>query len=150
VLILVLPTVRALPATVLSRCQIVRVAPRPEAAAEASREEALALFAEIRTAGADPLFRRLSAVDRDKATALIDAYWLFCRDLLVVQSGGSPALVSTPGARADLEREAGRWALDDLLAELTQCRAARLALETNVSPRLTLEVLLSRLATRAA
>jgi DNA polymerase-3 subunit delta' len=150
VLILVLPTVRALPATVLSRCQIVRFAPLPDTTAEGARAEALALVAEVRATGAEALFRRLQAVDRDKATVLIDAYWLWCRDLLVVQSGAPPALVATASPLPDLEREAGRWSLEDLLAELANCRAARVALETNVSPRLTVEVLLSRLATRAA
>jgi hypothetical protein len=40
--------------------------------------------------------------------------------------------------------------MEDLLTELARCRDARAALETNVSPRLTVEVLMSRLATRAA
>ena len=40
--------------------------------------------------------------------------------------------------------------LRELLARLTACREAWHALQGNVSPRLTVEVLLSRLALRAA
>ena len=150
VLILVLEGVRALPSTVLSRCQIVRFAPRPDAQAESARGEALALFAEIRAKGADALLRKLQAVDRDTAENFIDAYWLFCRDVLLAQSGAPPALLVHASAAGEIAREALRWSMEDLLAELARCRDARAALETNVSPRLTVEVLLSRLATRAA
>jgi DNA polymerase III subunit delta' len=150
ILILGLPTVRALPATVLSRCQIVRCAPHPDPAAAEARAGALALVAEVRAKGVDTLFRRLSTVDRDKAVAVIDAYWFWCRDLLVVQSGAPPALLAHANMTVDLAREAEQWAMRDLLEEMANCRAARAALETNVSPRLTVEVLLSRLATRAA
>ena len=150
VIILVLASVRALPATVLSRCQIVRFAPQPDAQAEAARGEALALFAEIRAKGADALLRRLQAVDRDTAEHLIDTYWLLCRDLLLAQSGAPPSLLVHGGAAGDVAREATHWSMEELLAEIARCRDARAALETNVSPRLTVEVLLSRLATRAA
>jgi DNA polymerase-3 subunit delta' len=150
VLILVLPTVRALPATVLSRCQIVRCTPCADPAATEARAGALSLVAEVRAKGADALFRRLQTIDRDKAVVLIDAYWLWCRDLLLIQSGAPPALLAHASVAADIAREAEQWAMGDLLAEITNCRAARAALETNVSPRLTVEVLLSRLATRAA
>ena len=150
VIILVLASARALPATVLSRCHIVRFAPRPDAEAEVARRDALALFAEVRAKGADALLRRLQSVDRDAAENLIDAYWFFCRDLLVAGSGAPASLLVNGEARVDIEREAPRWSLDDLLGELAGCRDARLALETNVSPRLTMEVLLGRLATGAA
>jgi hypothetical protein len=55
--------------------------------------------------------------------------------------------VSAAGQAAD---DAARWSMDDLLEELARCREARASLETNVSPRLTVDVLLSRLAVRAA
>jgi DNA polymerase III subunit delta' len=150
VMILVLASVRALPATVLSRCQIVRFAPRPDPRAEAARADALALFAEIRANGADALLRKLQSVDRDTAERLIDAYWLLCRDLLLASSGAPESLLVNGTAAAEIAREAARWSMDELLGELAGCREARAALETNVSPRLTVEVLLSRLATRAA
>ncbi len=150
VIILVLASVRVLPATVLSRCQIVRFAPRPDGEAETARAAALALFAEIRAKGADALLRRVQAVDREAAERLIDNYWLLCRDLLLAGSGARLSLLVHGAAAEEIAREAGRWSPDELLAELTRCREARAALETNVSPRLTVEVLLSRLATRAA
>jgi DNA polymerase-3 subunit delta' len=150
VIILVLGSVRALPATVLSRCQIVRFAPRADREAETARAEALALFAEIRAKGADALLRRVQAVDREAAERLIDNYWLLCRDLLLAGCGAPPSLLVNAVAAEDVAREAAQWTLEDLLAEFTRCREARVALETNVSPRLTVEVLLSDLATRAA
>jgi DNA polymerase-3 subunit delta' len=150
VLMLVLPTVLALPPTVLSRCQIVRFAPRPDQATAEARAGALGLVAEVRVKGVDALFRKVQAIDRDKAAVLIDAYWLWCRDILVAQSGASPSLLTFAGATAEIAREVERWTMQDLLEEMANCRAAREALETNVSPRLTVEVLLSRLTTRAA
>jgi DNA polymerase III subunit delta' len=150
VIILVLRSVRALPATVLSRCQIVRFAPRPDSQAEAARADALALFAEVRAQGADALLGKLQSIDRDAAERLIDAYWLLCRDLLLAGSGAPESLLVNGGTAAEIARESTRWSMDELLGELGGCRAARLALETNVSPRLTVEVLLSRLALRAA
>lgn len=150
VMILVLATPRALPATVLSRCQVVRFAARPDPREAAARAEARALFAEVGAKGADAVFRRLAAVDRERAEALVDAYWLYCRDLLVTRAGAPPALLASGADPADVAREAGRWTLDELLAEIAACRQAREGLGTNVSPRLTLEVLLSRLALRAA
>lgn len=150
VIILVLATPRALPATVLSRCQIVRFTARPDPGAAAARAEALALFAEVGAKGADAIFRRLASVDRERAETLVDAYWLFCRDLLVTRAGAPPSLLASGAAAADIAREAGRWTFDELLAEIAACRQAREGLGTNVSPRLTVEVLLSRLALRAA
>ncbi len=94
ILILGVSTVRALPATVLSRCQIVRFAPQADPAAADARAGALTLLAEVRAKGVDALIRRLPTVDRDKAVVLIDAYWFWCRDLLVVQSGAPPALLA--------------------------------------------------------
>ena len=150
ILILGVSTVRALPATVLSRCQIVRCAPHADSAAAEARAGALTLVAEVRAKGVDALIRRLPTVDRDKAVVLIDAYWFWCRDVLVVQNGAPPALLAHASMIVDLAREAERWTMRDLLEEMANCRVARAALETNVSPRLTVEVLLSRLAARAA
>ena len=151
VMILVLASVRALPATVLSRCQIVRFAPQPDRAGGGG--------ARARPSPSSPRFAprgptrssgRLQSVDRETAENLIDAYWLFCRDLLLAQSGAPPSLLVHASAAGEIAREAARWSMEDLLAEFARCRDARAALETNVSPRLTVEVLLSRLATRAA
>jgi DNA polymerase-3 subunit delta' len=150
VMILILEGIRALPATVLSRCQIARFVPRPDAEAEAARASALGLLDEIRRGGADALLRKLQAVDRGAAQALIDAYWLYCRDVLLAQSGAPAALAACASAAGQAADDAARWSMDDLLEELARCREARASLETNVSPRLTVDVLLSRLAVRAA
>jgi DNA polymerase-3 subunit delta' len=151
VIILVLARPRAVPATVLSRCQLVRFAARADDAGTATaRAEALALFAEVRSTGMGALFARPTAVDRDRAERLVDAYWLFCRDLLVARAGGPAALLVNGQAAADIARAAAEWSLEEVVEEIRTCREARLALDTNVSPRLTLEILLSRLASRAA
>ena len=112
VMILVLASVRALPATVLSRCQIARFVPRADSRAEAARADALALFADIHAKGADALLRRLQAVDRDTAENLIDAYWLLCRDVLVAESGAPPALLVHAGAAGEAARAAAPASLD--------------------------------------
>src|SRR6185503_12061062 len=56
VLILILDRVRAVPATVISRCQLVRFASREDVQGEV-RDDAVALLAEVRDKGVDALFR---------------------------------------------------------------------------------------------
>ena len=150
VMILVLPRVRALPATVLSRCQIVRFRARPSARLAADMAEALGLLAEVRAKGVDALFRRAQSVDRARAEALVDASWHLLRDLLLVKCGAPAALLVTAGRGGEIAREAEAWGVDDIVAAIAACREARRALVNNVSPRLTVEVVVSRLLAGAA
>lgn len=151
VIVLVVPRVRALPATVLSRCQIVRFKPRA-AGLPPERAEALEMLAEVRAKGVEALFRRAQAFDRDRERAerFVDAYWLFCRDLLLAKCGAPTRLLTDAAAAADVAREAAGWSVDELLRGIETCREARQALAVNVTPRLTVEVVVSRLALRAA
>ncbi len=149
VMVLILARARAVPATVLSRCQIVRFEPGASAAAP-QNAEAIELLAEVRTGGVETLFRRADRLDREKAEALVDGCWLWCRDLMLASSGAPETLLVNADRAGDLAREAQSWRLDDILGALSLCRQAREALTVNVSPRLTLEILLSRLALRAA
>ena len=150
VMVLVLPTPRALPATVLSRCHPVRFEPRPDATVAAGVAAALELLTDVRGAGAETMFRRTERIDRGKAEALVDGFWRLGRDLLVARAGAPAALLTAPDRVEDITREAGTWTEDELLRAIALCRDARDALMRNVAPRLTLEVLLSRLALRAA
>ena len=147
VLILILDRARAVPATVISRCQLVRFAPREDGQA-AVRDEAVALLAEVRDKGVDALFRRSQAFDRDRERAerMVDALWLFARDLLVARAGGPASRLVHAGHAEAIAREAERWSLDGLLAVIDTCRRAREALAVNVTPRLTIEIVASRLA----
>lgn len=150
VMILILLRARAVPATVLSRCQVVRFEPRSDAAAAAGSARALETLDEVRAQGVEALFRRAEGADREKAEGLVDAYWLLCRDLLLAKAGAPRALLLN-GDRADaLAREAETWTLDAILGTIALCREAREALRHNVTPRLTLEIVLSRLALRVA
>lgn len=151
VLMLILARTRAVPATVISRCQLVRFAPRDDGQAEV-RNEAVALLAEVRDKGVEALFRRSQAFDRDRERAerVIDALWLFARDLLVARAGGPLALLVHSGQAETIAREAERWTLDGILAVIDLCREAREALAVNVTPRLTVEIVASRLALGAA
>jgi DNA polymerase III subunit delta' len=151
VLILILPRARAMPATVISRCQLVRFAPRDDDQASV-RDEAVALLAEVRDKGVDALFRRSQTFDRDRERAerVVDALWLFARDLLVTKSGGPASLLVNTGHAESIAREAERWSLDGILAAIDTCREAREALAVNVTPRLTIEIVAGRLALGAA
>jgi DNA polymerase-3 subunit delta' len=151
VLMLILARTRAVPATVISRCQLVRFAPRDDGQAEV-RSEAVALLAEVRDKGVEALFRRSQAFDRDRERAerVVDALWLFARDLLVARAGGPLALLVHSGQVETIAREAERWTLDGILAVIDLCREAREALAVNVTPRLTVEIVASRLALGAA
>ncbi len=152
VMILVLAGVRALPATVLSRCQIVRFRPAAGGRAAGERAAARELLDEVRTGGVDALLRRSQGLDRDRERAerLVDACWLLWRDLLLARAGAPPHLLAEAEQAEALRRDAERWTLDELLAGIEVCREARRALALNVTPRLTVEVLASRLALRLA
>jgi DNA polymerase III gamma/tau subunit len=150
VMMLALATPRLLPATVLSRCQPVRFEPRPDPAVAAGVAAALDLVTEVRGGGADIMFRRTERVDRGKAEAFVDGVWRLSRDLLLARAGAPAALLTAPDRAEDIAREAAGWSDDELVRVATLCREARDALMRNVAPRLTMEVLLSRLALRAA
>ena len=150
VIMLILSRARAVPATVLSRCQVVRFAARDDADAAPARALAREILAEVKAQGVEALFRRLDRLEREKAEALVDAYWLFCRDLLLARSGAPPSLLIDGDHATELAGEAEGWTIDQILATIELCRQARDSLLRNVAPRLTLEVLLSRLALRAA
>lgn len=149
VVILILPRTRAVPATVISRCQIVRFRDRGEAATSTVAAEAAAALDEAREHGAPAIFKRTERVDRERAEALIDGCWLHCRDLMLLRAGAPPALLSDAARGDALAVEAARWTDEGLNAAIEACRDAHLALIGNVTPRLTVDVMLSRLAGRA-
>jgi DNA polymerase III subunit delta' len=191
VLILVLGRARAVPATVLSRCQLVRFHPlRRDASTEAAadgigdpevgtaqdapaaagarrgsgrggrgpaatergsvRAEALALLGDARERGIETVLARGDKIDRERAEAIVDAWWSWCRDLLLARAGAPAELLADADGGSEITREAERWTLDGILSAIDLCRRAREALAHNVSPRLTLEVLLSRLVLAVA
>jgi len=188
VLILILSQARALPPTVVSRCQVVRFAPLAEAQAVAvlrergvdeatarflaracqgrvglalardpaawreRRDGIVALLNKVSAEGGEALFNFVEGLGRDRAQAadLIEAVWLWHRDLLCAKAGGDPRLLISGDRQAELGRLAGATSWEAILVALVACREAWQALQGNVSPRLTLEVLLSRLALKAA
>jgi len=150
VVILVLSGVRAVPATVISRCQIVRFGARDTDQAGAAVGEAWTLLEAARAEGVPALFRRTDRLDRDRTEVLLDGCWLLCRDLLLVRAGAPAALLSDPARAEALAAEARHWTDDGLVAVIGACRAAREALIHNVTLRLTVETVVNRLLSRAA
>ena len=150
VMIIAMPTARALPATILSRCQPVRFQVTDDTAAAESVAAALDLLAEVRAGGAEVMLRRTQRIDRGKVEVLVDGFWRLARDLLFSAAGAPAALLTTPDRAEELAREAAGWTDDELLAVIALCREARDGLLRNVAPGLTMEVVLSRVALRAA
>lgn len=149
VVILILPRARAVPATVISRCQIVRFQTHGKGTTAAVAAEAASALDEAREGGAPAIFKRTERVDRERAEALVDGCWLHCRDLMLLRAG-APAALLTDAARAEaLAAEAAAWTDEGLYAAIEACREAHLALVGNVTPRLTVDVMLGRLAGRA-
>jgi DNA polymerase-3 subunit delta' len=152
VIVLILTQLRALPPTVLSRCQVVRFRPRltegvpallPDVQTEA-HAQSLRQLALARTQGAEAIVKLGDQVGRDRQAAetFVQACWLWHRDLLCALAGG-PARLAVFGEAA---MAAGRErSLDSVLRALRDCREAWLAIQGNVSPRLSVEVLLGRL-----
>jgi DNA polymerase III subunit delta' len=150
VLILILSGVRAVPATVISRCQVVRFQVRDAGRVAAAVGEALALVQAARAEGFPGLFRRTDRLDRDRAEALVDGCWLLCRDLLLARAGAPPALLSDAARAAELSAEAALWTDEGLRGAIEACRHARETLINNVTPRLAVETVVGRLLARAA
>jgi DNA polymerase-3 subunit delta' len=148
VMILILTRARAMPATVLSRCRIVRFDERP-GPASAAWPRLRELLAEAGTTGMGRVFQRLDRArpDRDEAEALVDACWLWCRDLVVAKAGVvDTQLFADPARAAEAQEHAAAWTPDELLGTLRLCRDVRDGLAVNVAPRLGVELLVSRLA----
>jgi DNA polymerase-3 subunit delta' len=155
VIILILERLRSLPATLLSRCQIVRFSPTvPEGAVALlpggegeERERGLAWLAEVEAHGAEAVLKGAEAVGRDRRTAerMIETWWLWYRDMLWAHAGAAPGGAVFAHRRDALRERADRTSLDELVQALASCREAWHAVQGNVNPRLTLEVLLSRL-----
>lgn len=150
VIILVLSRARAVPATVISRCQIVRFRARGGVEGAAAVAEAADLLHEVREGGPPALFKRTERMDRERAETLIDGCWLLCRELLLARAGAPAALLSDASHAEARAKEAAYWTDEALLAAIEVCREAREALVYNVAPRLTIDMMLSRLARRAA
>ncbi|MEK7445418.1 MAG: hypothetical protein AABZ70_11225 [candidate division NC10 bacterium] len=160
VIVLILTQLRALPATVLSRCQVLRFLPAvpegglallPSAAGE-ERERALRWLEEARARGGEAILRSGEAVgrDRDIAESAVETWWLWYRDLLCGRAGGDPALAVFRDRATLLAERSAALSLPEIVKGLRACREAWQALQGHVSPRLTVEVLLSRLAHGAA
>jgi DNA polymerase III subunit delta' len=157
VIILILSQLGLLPPTVLSRCQIVRFGPRhvegkvallPDGRDE-TRRRALDVLAGALAKGPEAILEAGDDVGRDRASAetLVEACWLRYRDLLCAHAG-APSRLAVFGGPA--ERPSGHESSEDALSRLAACREAWFALQGNVSPRLTVEVLLSRLTAKVA
>ena len=149
----------ALPATVLSRCQIVRFLPAPAEGTLAllpdGRGEARARALRAARQGDDGR-RRRGARRRRSAGPRPRGGGDRRRDLLALVprsprgAGASRAAAGLRRARgggARPRRRRSRWTT--IVRGLAACREARLAIAGNVSPRLSVEMLLSRLATAA-
>ena len=160
VIVLILSQPRGLPPTVLSRCQIVRFSPvqppgtvalLPSGQGEV-RQEALSWLAEAEAQGVEAILRGGEALGRDRAAAeaVVETCWLWYRDLLCCQAGADGRLAVFADRRPALLARARRLSPDDVTNGLSACREAWQAIQGNVSPRLTVEVLLSRLALAAA
>jgi len=154
IIILILSQIRTLPATVLSRCQVVRFHPRPVPGVPAllpdtrteGHSHSLRLLTEAREQGVEAILRLGDQVGRDRQAAetFVEACWLWYRDLLCALAG-APARLLQRGEAASGERS-----LEQVTAALRDCREAWMAIQGNVSPRLTVEVLLGRLTGQAA
>lgn len=113
-----------------------------------ARDEALALLR-------SPLLSlpaRTEAVGRDRARveAYLRAYWFWFRDLLCLVAGGDPGLVVNTDRLDELRAMAEVTSVEAILRGLERIKAAWVACQGNVSPRLSLEVTLLALSGRAA
>jgi DNA polymerase-3 subunit delta' len=183
-LVLIVANPRALPPTVLSRCQRVRFGPLGDAdaarllegrgvppaasgllarlaqgrpglalgtdldALRARRAAALALAAEPPARLAVAL--DAASTDRQTVAAYLELYWSWYRDALCLAAGASPTLLVHADQETALRALAARVPIPALTAGLGRVKAAWLALEGNLNPRLALETALLGLSETAA
>ena len=182
ILILILGHIRLLPATVLSRCQVVRFRPLANqlvvellkeranlpgetasvlagmaqgriglalaAVAGGWLEDRDRLISQLSEGRVDELLAFAEEVGRDRAQAerVVELAWFWFRDLLILKEGGGPELLIN-GDRADaLSAQARLLSLETIAERLGQVKAVWEGLQGNVSPRLSLEVVLTQLA----
>jgi DNA polymerase-3 subunit delta' len=117
-------------------------------ALRARRAAALALAAESPTR----LGVALDGTPTDRATvaAYLEIYWSWYRDALCLAAGGDSTLLVHADQEAALRALVARLPPPALTAALTRVKAAWVALEGNVTPRLALETALLGLAGVAA
>jgi DNA polymerase-3 subunit delta' len=77
--------------------------------------------------------------DRAGVATMLETYWLWYRDALCLAAGGDARLLVNADRGEELRALAARTGLAGLADALGTVKAAWLALETNVSPRLCLE-----------
>jgi DNA polymerase III subunit delta' len=117
-------------------------------ALRARREAALALAAEPPARLGVALDR--APTDRATVTAYLECYWSWYRDALCLAAGGDAALLVHADQEAALRALAARMPAPALVAALARVKAAWVALEANVNPRLALETALLGLGGVAA
>jgi DNA polymerase-3 subunit delta' len=89
-------------------------------------------------------------IDRQSVAAYLELYWSWYRDALCLAAGGSAALLVHADQEAALRALAARVPIPVLVAALSHVKAAWLALEGNVNPRLALETAVLGLGEPAA
>jgi DNA polymerase-3 subunit delta' len=117
-------------------------------ALRARRQAALALAAEPPARLGVAL--DAAPTDRQTVAAYLELYWSWYRDALCLAAGGSVALLVHADQEAALRALADRVPIPVLTAGLARVKAAWLALEGNVNPRLALEIALLGLGEAAA
>jgi DNA polymerase-3 subunit delta' len=88
--------------------------------------------------------------DRMTVAGYLECYWSWYRDALCLAAGGDAALLVHADQEAALRALAARMPTPALVAALARVKAAWVALEANVNPRLALETALLGLAGAAA
>ena len=141
VVILVLPGVRAVPATVhLALPDRALPAPGRRPGEAAAVGEALALLQAARAEGAPGALPADRSPGSREAEALIDGCWLLCRDLLLVRAGAPAALLSDADARRGPRRRGRPLDRRGAAGRDRERAAPRVkTLINNVTPRLTVE-----------
>jgi DNA polymerase-3 subunit delta' len=115
-------------------------------AASSDRRTLLERLGSLSLGEIGPLFTAAEelAADREQALERLDVMVSLLRDVLVLQGGGGDLANRDLGDQ--LTEEAGRWSPEQTLARLGHLMEARQALMRNANPRLTMDVLLMRLA----
>lgn len=108
------------------------------------RNQALDLLRGVREKGAEALFVGVEPMGRDRPRAelILEAWRLWYRDLLWLKAGAPEDGVVNSDCLPELHRQVAVYSMEEILRDMETLREIWQALQSNVSPRLGLEVAL--------
>ena len=144
VLVLIAGETKSLPATIISRCQTVRLNPVWHDESAQLLDDVLEEFEDDECVG------NYTAANRDELSIKLNVLAGWYRDLLIFRSTGDEGLLMHRGRAGDIRKKAKNYGTGELIRILESIVSTKEKLDSNVNPKLALAALLNEYITYAA